>query len=48
MPQTHATYPPEFRAEAVRLVRAGGVWGLSKRGQGAGESDVQSFRSLSK
>ena len=22
MPQTHSPYPPEFRAEAVRLVRA--------------------------
>lgn len=23
MPRTHVPYPPEFRAEAVRLVRAG-------------------------
>ena len=24
MPKSHPPYPPEFRAEAVRLVRAGG------------------------
>jgi transposase len=24
MPRTHPTYPPEFRAEAVRLVRSSG------------------------
>lgn len=25
MPKSHPPYPPEFRAEAVRLVREGGV-----------------------
>lgn len=25
MPKTHPPYPPEFRAEAVRLVRSGGL-----------------------
>jgi transposase-like protein len=24
MPKSHAPYPPEFRAEAVRLVKSGG------------------------
>jgi transposase len=43
MPRTHNTYPPDFRAEAVRLVRSGSAVPTVARDLGVNQQTLRNW-----